>query len=106
MKLRKSEHMALMEALRRRTRFIGDPTGGRHITAAWTGLGSATYYKQAQEGGYMEIATAASSGFSTWWRLTWKGAVIVAFWIGQGFDYKTIEANKIPPAEIPETVLA
>ncbi len=105
MLLRKGEYNVLVEALRRRTRFLNDPTGGQVITAQWTGLGSATTYKQAVARGFMECATPLNPGFNAWWRLTTKGALVVAYWIGAGHDYKTIESGHLPLSSIPDSVL-
>ena len=104
MKLRKAEHRCLVEALRRRTRFLTDATGGYAITDHWTGLGSATRYKQAVASGFM-IATEPHPGYKTWWKLTARGALIVAYWIGLGYTYGRVEDGHIPPLVIPETVL-
>lgn len=91
--LSKSEHGCLMEALRRRLRFFDNPSGGSEITKHWTGLGSKSAYKQAVASGFMEVATSDNPGHMTWWRLTEKGARIVAYWIGKGFTYEAIERD-------------
>ena len=104
-RLRKDEYGCLVEALRRHSRFFTNPSGGPAITSHWTGLGSATTYKQAVEAGYMTLATASNPGHDTWWRLTEKGAKVICFWLGAGYDYKKVEFDTLPPATIPEMIL-
>jgi hypothetical protein len=79
----------LREALRRYTRFHQ----GKPLTQAWTGLGSATTYKPAVDGGYMEMVHEPNPRCLCWWRLTEKGAALVQAWIARGEDYKTVEAD-------------
>lgn len=68
-----SKDWLLREAARRSQMFHrGEP-----LTEAWTGLGSATLYKPVVNAGLMECATTLNPGYSTWWRLTEKGAAIV-----------------------------
>lgn len=57
--------------------------GGREMTTAWTGLGSATEYAPVVRAGYMECATSLNPNCITWWRLTEKGvlALIVLGWL-------------------------
>ena len=91
-KLGRQQHRKLCEALRRYTRF-GE---GKPLTEAWTGLGSATDYRPGD--GLMEIATSSNPGYSTWWRLTPKGAALVQTWLDRGFTYIDIEAKRLPLA--------
>lgn len=108
-KLRKQEHWVLIEALRRRLRFAGDGPGPSPITKQWTGLGSPTQYKQAVEGGYMQATpTPNFARHIGWWRLTDKGARIIAYWIGQGWTLARLEDIHDPydpDREIPGEVL-
>ena len=70
------QEQLLMEAARRWI-IIDDTHRAKGIRWAWTGLGSATYYKPVVDAGLMEIATRPNPGHLTWWRLTDKGAAIV-----------------------------
>ena len=107
--LRKQEYYCLVEALRRRSRFHMAGPGDTHtaITNQWTGLGSATTYKQAVQAGYMESIPKheKNPGYHCWWRLTPKGALVVAYWIGLGFSHERIEREELPPMQIPFEVL-
>ena len=101
MKLSNRQHALLVEALRRHTRFNLKVDGlGMPLTEAWTGLGSATTYQPAVDAGLMVCATELNPGHTTWWKLTVKGALIVAFWHGKGFDFKRIEAGELPPMDV------
>ena len=82
--LYKREYACLVEALRRRVRFNDDPPAS--ITTQWTGLGMHTEYRQAEDHGYMEVATAHNPGYLTWWKLTPLGAAVVTCWLGLGFS--------------------
>ena len=101
LQLRNSEYGVLVEALRRRSRFFGNPSGGPSIIEQWTGLGSANTYRQAVEAGYMICAADLNLGYDTWWKLTEKGARIISFWIGQGWNHTRIEAGDWPLRQIP-----
>jgi hypothetical protein len=100
-KLTSGEMFALTEALRRHLRFHDHATGGTSITKHWTGLGSATQYKAAVSAGLMECATELNPRYTTWWRLTEKGARIVAYWLGQGWTAERIEQGAIPSSQVP-----
>lgn len=102
MMLRKFEHECLVEALRRRQRFNDLK---QSIDAQWTGLGTASTYKQAVQGGYMVVATARNPGHNTWWQLTEKGARVVAYWLGQGYTFERIEMDDIPQWDVPVDIL-
>jgi hypothetical protein len=106
-RLRKSVYLCLIEALRRRTRFFRSFPEGSEITQQWTGLGTPSSYRCAVTDGYMAHHTTASTakGVTTWWKLTPKGALVVAYWIGCGYDYKRIESDDLPPREIPTCIL-
>ena len=103
------EHGALIEALRRRLRFREEYARlGRTLTTQWTGLGSATAYKASVESGFMKLADdhQPNPGHIQWWQLTDKGALIVAYWIGAGFDsYTHLEEGDYPPQRVPLEVL-
>jgi len=101
--LRTKEHSVLAEALRRRCRFNGNDK--QSILKQWTGLGCATEYKQAVQGGYMEHAQKPNPGAMCWWKLTPKGAAIVAYWIGLGHNHVSVENSGLPPAVIPDEVV-
>jgi hypothetical protein len=91
--LRTAAYNALVEATRRYSRFhFGCP-----LTKAWTGLGSATAYREAVQAGLMEIATQPNPGYMTWWRLTERGAGIVQAWLGAGYRHDKIECGELPP---------
>ena len=99
MRLTISQHRLLVAALRRHTRFnLTDLK--KPLTEAWTGLGSKTTYRSVLEAGLMTYATTPNPRYSTWWKLTPSGAVIIAFWHGQGYDFKKIEAGILPSLEI------
>ena len=92
MTLGKNQQWLLKEALRRYTRFHqGEPLTSAHT---WTGLGSETQYAPVADAGYMEIATTRNPGYSTWWKLTEKGAAIVQQWLDEGITHETIEAEE------------
>jgi hypothetical protein len=86
------QYRLLLEALRRFTRFAE----GRSLTVAWTGLGSASAYKPALDGGLMTYATEPNPGYSTWFRLTEAGAAIVGKWLDAGFTHRHIERGQLP----------
>ena len=94
--LTRKQHTLLVEALRRHTRFnlhdLREP-----LDRARTGLGSATTYAPAVKAGLMECATTLNPRYSTWWRLTPKGAAIVQGWLFDGYDYEAIERGDVPP---------
>ncbi len=100
MKLTKRKHWLLCEALRRYCRFHLQDLR-RPLIDAWTGLGSYTQYKPALDSGLMIYATSPNPGYTTWWRLTEKGAKIVQGWLDTGFTHADIEAGRLPPAEVP-----
>lgn len=101
-----SVYWPLVEALRRRTRYAPDPVGGKGITSQWTGLGSPSIYKQAVADGCMKCTRGTPTPrVASWWRLTEKGARIVAYWIGQGYTHERIEGNDLPSRQIPQEVL-
>lgn len=102
MRLRKYSLAALVEALRRRQRFNQQ---NQSITDQWTGLGSKSEYAAVLKDGLMVYATSPNPGHMTWWKLTEKGARIVAYWLGQGWTYERIEAGEYPSAAIPAEVL-
>lgn len=105
--LSQAEHVALVEALRRRSRFGANPTGGEGITEQWTGLGTATTYKAVVSAGFMVCATSLNRGHITWWRLTQRGAAIIRYWMDEvGYDFTTVEAGRIPPVTIPVGVIS
>jgi len=84
----------LLEALRRFTRFVdseGRRTGGDELTRAWTGLGSASAYAPVVNAGLMTVATSPNPRYSTWWRLTEKGAKVVQHWIDSGYGNENVE---------------
>ncbi len=56
------------------------------ILEAWTGLGSATFYKPVVDAGFMEPIHALHPGNSIWWRLTEKGVLAMTMlgWIEGG----------------------
>lgn len=90
--LGKNQEALLREALRRFTRFHG----GESLTLAWTGLGSATEYKPAVDGGYMVVtASGWNRGYDCWWRLTDKGAAIVQGWLDGGLTHRHIEEMEV-----------
>jgi hypothetical protein len=89
-KLGKRQREILREALRRYTRFHN----GKPLTQAWTGLGPATTYKPAVDGGYMEIVGEPNPRYNCWWRLTDKGAAIVQAWLDAGQSHETVEATQ------------
>jgi hypothetical protein len=97
----------MVEALRRRLRFLHNATGGQEITKQWTGLGSASAHKPATKAGFMERATNHPSAprCDDWWKLTEKGARVIAYWIGQGFTFEQIEAGKTPSHVLPLSIL-
>jgi hypothetical protein len=104
--LRRHEYNVLVEALRRRMRFAAEsPASYKSLLTQWVGLGTASAYKQAMRDGFMEIATSVNPGYATWFRLTAKGALVVAYWIGQGWTYERIEKGELPDANIPAEVL-
>jgi len=86
--LRQHEHWCLVEALRRRVCFNDL---GKSITEQWTGLGTATDYKQAERRGYMVVATSPNPRHSTWWKLTPLGAAIVRQWLRKGYTPRNTE---------------
>ena len=86
MKLGRNQLEILLEALRRYSRFGYK----KSITQAWTGLGSASVYKSCADAGLMTIATSPNPKYSTWWRLTEKGAKVRAM-LSMGYDYKSVE---------------
>ena len=88
LRLGKNQLSLLLEALRRYTRFNNQ---NKSITEAWTGLGSASCYAPAVNGGYMQVATSPNPGYITWWKLTEKGAMIVNAMLKEGYDYRHIE---------------
>lgn len=91
MKLGRRQLDLLLEALRRYTRFgIRDKES---LTGAWTGLGSMSTYAPCLNAGLMVCATSPNPGYSTWWRLTEKGARIVQAWLEAGYDYANVEAG-------------
>lgn len=99
--LSKSEHSALVEALRRRLTFNNRD---QSITEQWTGLGCASEYRAAAIMGFMAIDGQYAPRAMRWWRLTPKGARIIAYWMGQGFTVD--ESNwSIPGVEIPTAIL-
>jgi len=104
-RLSDAEHGALVEALRRRTRFLSNPTGGDGITQQWTGLGYVKDYKAAVASGLMEPESTPHRGCMGWWRLTERGARIIAYWFGQGFNFEKIESGPFPSNLIPAEVL-
>ena len=75
----------LLSEARRRYLQFGKPIG-KTLTEAWTGLGSATTYKPCSDAGLMEIATTPNPGYTTWWRLTERGARVVHAMIDGTFD--------------------
>jgi len=79
----------LLEALRRYTRF-GKPEG-KTLIGAWTGLGAMTTYAPCLNVGLMTYATSPNPGYSTWWRLTDKGAKIVQVFLDNGYNYQNVE---------------
>ena len=80
MKLGAAQERLLLEALRRYINWHqGEP-----LTEAWTGLGSYTTYKPAVDAGLMTYATKPNPGYTTWWRLTDKGATYVQAWLDEG----------------------
>ena len=87
-KLYSRQRGLLREALRRYTRFHK----GELLEQAWTGLGSATEYAPVVNAGYMTVATSPNPGYTTWWRLTERGASIVLAWLITGEDYQSVEA--------------
>ena len=101
MKLTKRQHRILVEALRRHTRFNMHDLN-KPLTEAWTGLGSMTEYRPALDAGLMTCATQLHPGFSVWWKLTTRGALIVAYWLGQGFDFKKVESDNEPNLIVPD----
>lgn len=103
--LNKGSYYCLVEALHRRTRFFHDPSGGPGLTQQWTGLGSTSDYKRAVADGFMEQATVCPPRTKTWWRLTERGALIVAYWMGCGFTHEEIECEELPPRYIPTCLL-
>ena len=100
-KLTKRQHGCLVEALRRHTRFNMHDLN-KPLTEAWTGLGSMTDYKPALDAGLMVYANSPHPGFSTWWKLTIKGALIVAYWLGQGFNFEKVENGIRPDLTLPD----
>lgn len=89
----KHAYGCLVEACRRYSHFhLNCP-----ITKAWTGLGTASEYRDAVKAGFMELATQANPGHLTWWRLTPLGAGIVLAWLGAGFTHEKIQNGLLPP---------
>jgi hypothetical protein len=78
----------LLEALRRFSKFNDL---NQSITEAWTGLGSYSTYKPCADAGLMEISTSPNPGYSTWWRLTEKGAMIVNAMRNMGYNHENVE---------------
>lgn len=100
-----AEYDVMIEALRRRGRFGRIDGRWQAITAQWTGLGTPTAYKDAVKYGLMERSKNPVSRGMDWWTLTEKGARIVAYWIGQGYSYESVEANRYPEITIPASIL-
>lgn len=108
-KLNQREYNALVEALRRTTRFSEEyRTHGHSLTTMWCGLGSATHYKAAQLAGFMEpVHGSIHKGAMGWWKLTERGSRVICYWLGQGFSYLDIEdeGRNDPGYELPLDVM-
>lgn len=91
MKLGRHQLDRLLEALRRYSRF-GKPEG-KSLTEAWTGLGSVSEYASCLNSGLMTYATSPNPGYTTWWRLTEKGAKIVQALLDKGYTHMNVEAG-------------
>ena len=89
MKLTKHQKLLLLEAWERYTRF----GKGKKLTEAWTGLGSMSVYKPCLSAGLMTYATSPNPGYTTWWKLTPKGAEIVQKWLDAGMNFQQIEQD-------------
>ena len=87
MKLGTTQLELLLEALRRYTRFHQ----GEVLTEAWTGSGSYSEYRPCLKAGLMDYAVEPNPGYSTWWKLTDKGAVVVQSWLDAGYSYENVE---------------
>lgn len=83
----KAQAKLLREAWRR-WKMRSMPNPNRSLTTAWTGLGSASYYKPVLDAGLMEPVHGLDPGSTIWWRLTEKGvlAMIILGWIEGGLD--------------------
>lgn len=94
--LRAGVYWPLVEALRRFTTFgQREPYNGK-ILRAMTGLGAPSYYSKAVEAGYMEPASSIVPRCNSWYRLTPKGALVISYWMGQGY-----QGECYPPREVP-----
>ena len=99
--LSKHQYGAMVEALRRWTRFgkSDDPK------AYWTGLGFETEYKAAVKAGLMVRDGHYGPRCMGWYNVTDKGAAVLRQWRALGIDYQAIESdtdNRLPPMTYTE----
>ena len=86
-RLGKIQRYLLFEAVRRYTRF----GKGKSLLTVWVGLGSATAYKSLLNAGLVEFVSGEHKGYTTWFKLTPKGAEYVQCWLDLGITHEDIE---------------
>lgn len=87
------QHVLLYEALRRFLNFHPD----EDLLHAWTGLGVPSTYKPAVDAGLMEVVHPPTEPrIIAWWRLTPRGAAVVAEWVSAGCKSETYGSDPYP----------
>ena len=103
MKLKMGVYNLLTEATRRLK--FNENDLRKPMTEAWTGLGTKSEYNPCLESGFMTFVSTPRPRVMTWWTLTDKGARVVSYWLGMGYDHHKIEGGECPPIEVPDVLV-